>query len=92
MPLDAPLSAHSKRSGVLDDHPEVRGGPCKTLRLLYEEVIDPIHVLKNINLPVPAYLAGLWSSVVDGEKSLSCCFSFSTMIDGNATASSVGSD
>lgn len=86
------LSPHSKRSGIIDDHPEVRGDPCKTLRVLYEEVIDPIHVLKNNNIPIPAFLAGLWSSVSDGEKMLSCGFSVSTITGGNSTASSGGSE
>lgn len=86
------LSAHSKRSGIIDDHPEVRGDPCKTLRVLYQEVIDPIHVLQESNIPVPAYLAGFWSSVSDGEKMLNCGFSVSTLIDGNSTASSGGAD
>lgn len=86
------LSASSKRSVIIDDHPEVTGDPCKVLRVLYEEVIDPIHVLKSNNIPVPAYLAGFWSSVSDGEKSLKCGFSISSMIGGNSTARSEGSD
>ena len=49
------LSAHSKRSGVINDHPEVRGDPCKVLRVLYDEVIDPIHVLKRNNIPVRTF-------------------------------------
>lgn len=49
------LSTHSKRSEVINDHPEVHGDPCKVLRVVYNEVIGPIHVLKSNNIPVRTF-------------------------------------
>lgn len=84
-------SANSKRSPVYDEHPEVQGDPCKTLHALYEQVLDPINVLKSNDIPVPPYLVGAWSLVADGERGLKCGFAVSPTIGGNSTTSSNGS-
>lgn len=86
------LGADSNPDDVVDDHPEVRGDPCKVLQIIYEQAIHPISVLKDNNIPIPAYLAGSWSSVVDGNKDLKCGFSVSATANNNSTKSLDGTD
>lgn len=85
------LSSHSNLQ-ITDDHPEVRGEPCKVLHVLYQQVVDPIHVLKLNDIPIPAYLAGLWSSVSEANQGLKCGYSISTTLGGNSTGSQGGSE
>ncbi|CAF9910274.1 hypothetical protein IMSHALPRED_009139 [Imshaugia aleurites] len=84
------LAAHSKRD-IIDDHPEVRGKPCGVLHVLYQQVVDPIHVLRLNNIPVPAYLAGWYSSVSDANRNLACGFSISTSGTSDNSTTSDGS-
>ena len=73
--------ANSKRSTITDTHPEVKGDPCKTLAVQLEEVSDAMNALKDNNIPIPAFLAGRWSLVADGERGLQCGLPISTVSD-----------
>lgn len=44
--------------------------PCEAERILVKQVTDQMNVLKEYNIPIPAYLAGWWSLTQDAAKIL----------------------
>lgn len=59
-------SGQSKRS---DDEPtDANGDPCKALHVLKEQVMGQMSVLRQYNIPIPAYLAGWFSLTKDATK------------------------
>ena len=92
-PSTSLISAHSKRDvagsgSIIQGRAERSGDPCVVLRVLYDQVVDPIRVLKENGIPVPAYLSGFWGSVKDGVDGLQCSFSVDTTTSGNYSTGS----
>ncbi|KAL9074742.1 MAG: hypothetical protein Q9161_002111 [Pseudevernia consocians] len=69
--LNGSSSSTSEQSKPVDDEPTyTNGDPCKTLRLLKEQVMDQMNVLREYNIPIPPYLAGWFSLTKDATKIL----------------------
>lgn len=63
-------SPHSTRNSS-----EAIGDPCEVTRIVHEEVMYPIGVLKESKVPIPPFLAGWYSTTLDVAKYLGCQFS-----------------
>ena len=61
------------------------GDPCKALHVQYAEIVDQIYVFKNNSIPIPPYVAGIWSAVQDGNKALGCGLPNPLLAKGNST-------
>lgn len=50
------------------------GDPCEVARILKDQAMDQILVLRDNNIQIPAYLAGWLSVTKDADKNLKCGF------------------
>lgn len=67
-------SKRSSEPADPDGHNPGWGDPCEVARMLKDQVMDQIDVMKDNNFPVPAYLAGWFSTTQDAERDLKCGF------------------
>lgn len=79
-------SAQSKRSSEdvnlpppTKGHLPGWGDPCEVSKILRVQVMEQINVLKDNNVPIPAYLAGWYSVTEDADKNLKCGFEGAAM-------------
>ncbi len=73
--LGGNASSSSSSSSATDkakrsSDPAANGNPCETLRILREQVMDQMNVLRGYDIPIPAYLAGWFSLTKDAGKIL----------------------
>ena len=76
--------SRSKRSST-SEAAEVEEILCKPARILKEDVMEQIDVLKGYQIPIPDYLAGWWAVTKDADSFIKC--GFNDMAIGSANAS-----
>lgn len=102
-PLLSPVdssSSTSKRSDSEDvnlppptkGHLPGWGDPCEVAKILRVQVMEQISVLRDNNVPIPAYLAGWYSVTEDADKNLQCGFEGAAMENETNSTTSQSSD